>query len=163
MLDYGNLEVELATRLNAFFAKEGNLGLYIAVPIFNNQKEFNDYQGEERNFVVVQWLATSPEKNTSIGQVLQREEVTIRFIFRNFEYRGPAGFYTLLKDVKRCLVGYQPENCSLKLSISKYDLVEYANLGIVNTMEMITETTTVQEDASDPPLVSNAVFKQIID
>lgn len=147
-MNYGSLETELVTRLNAYFAAQSVEDKFEAVEIPQNQAE------QTRPFikskVTVQYFASTYKASQSLNQVSQHETITMRLFFEAKDLRSDMGFYTLVELVKRSLLGYKPANCSTKMVIDKYDLVFYENNTVAPYLDFKTETLNVQADDEAP-------------
>ena len=141
-INYGQLEAELSDRLNAYFVANAVDNLFAAYPIPQNESEVK--RDIEKGRVWVQYHTSDYIPSASISAVSHRETITIRLIFAVSNLRNADGFYNLINNVKTSLLGYQPQGCSLRLTISKYASVEYDNNAILNVLEMQTETVNVQ-------------------
>lgn len=147
-MNYGALETELVTRLNAYFTAQSVQDKFEAVPVPQSQAE------QDRPFiksrVTVQYFTSGYKPSQSINQVSQIETITIRLTFEARNLREENGFYSLVELVKRSLLGYKPTNCSTKLVIDKYDQVFYENNTVSPYLDFKTETLNVQADDEAP-------------
>jgi hypothetical protein len=148
-MNYGILEKELVARLDAYFKDNIIDHLFEAIPIPQNQAE------QERPFIksktTIQYYKSKYSTTKSTNIVVQSEEILIRITFECRTLREENGFYNLIEHVKKSLLGYKPDNCTKRLTISDYDLEFYENNTVSPFLELSTETENVQAFDDEEP------------
>ncbi len=141
-MNYGSLENELVNRLNQYFIDNSIDDIFEALKIPQNQAEL------ERPFIksktTVQYYKSRYGTTKSTNIVVQPEEILIRLTFECRNLREKNGFYNLIEHVKASLLGYKPDNCTKRLTISDYNLEFYENNTVSPFLELSTETENVQ-------------------
>ena len=157
-MNYGTLETELVTRLNAYFVANSIDDKFIAQEIPQNDAEQN--RPFIKGKVTVQYFTSAYQPTKMLGGASQAETITIRLTFEARNLREANGFYNLVEHTKRSLLGYKPENCTKGLVIDKYDMVFYENNTISPYLDMQTETENVMvTDPVDEPLFSSLTIE----
>jgi len=157
-MNYGTLETELATRLNAYFAAQNVEDKFEAIEIPQNEAEQN--RPFQKSRVTVQYFTSAYQPTKMLGGAAQAETITMRLTFEARNLREDNGFYALIEHVKHSLLGYQPANCSKALVIDKYDLVFYENNTISPYLDMQTETQNLMiPAATDEPLFKDLTIE----
>ena len=141
-MNYGALETELVTRLNAYFTTLNVDDKFEAVEIPQNESE--NTRPFIKSKVTVQYFTSTYKPTQSLDAVSQHETITVRLFFEARNLREANGFYVLVELVKRSLLGYTPANCTKRLTIDKYDLVVYENNTVSPFIDFQTETLNVQ-------------------
>lgn len=158
-MNYGALEIELAERLNAYFSTNTLDGVFRAQPMPEKQSEQN--RDFEMGVAYVQYFTSSYNETQSINEVSQHERITIRVSFSAKSFRGDQGVFTLMEHTKRSFLGYQPQNCTKRLTLDKNDLLQYENNEVNIYLDFKTETLNVQlQDPGDElPLFKNLTIE----
>ncbi len=149
-MNYGTLETELVTRLNAYFVTNEVEDKFEAVEIPENQAQ------QSRPFtkgkVTVQYLKSAYQGVQGMGAVSQHETLTIRCLFETRDLRSDVGYYALVERVKRSLLGYTPAHCTKKLYMDTNDLLDFENNTVAPYLDFKTETLNVEMgvDTEDP-------------
>ena len=156
---YEELELELATRLNAWFLAQSLI--FKAVPMPDSQTDFQALNAmyRETPLVVVKYNESTFRDTDSINPVAQDEILQMSFVFMNDRAKGDKGVNNQFEKLKLSLLGYNPTKCSTRLMFIKYVPVEWEGLGICNTAYMKTERPVIQLD--DEELILGAQFKSL--
>ncbi len=156
---YEELQLELATRLNAWF--DSHSLIFKAVTMPDTEKDFQALNEKYREtpLVIVKHNESTFRDSDSNNHVTQDEVLQMSFVFLNSKAKGEEGVYNQFENLKLSMLGYNPEKCSRRLTFSKYVPVEWEGLGICNTAYMITERPVIQLD--DEELILGEQFKRL--
>lgn len=160
-MNYGTLETELVTKLNAYFVAQLVDDKFEAVEIPQNDAESQRPFVKSR--VTVQYYNSTYSPSQGMSAVSQHEKIIVRLTFEARNLRGEQGFFTLVELVKRSLLGYKPNNCTTRLVIDKYDFIFYENNTASPYMDFRTETLNVQlpdPEAEDPAFKDLTIERQ---
>lgn len=169
-MNYGELETELAARLNAYFAANNYMNeqdeekplsdLFKAFEIPENEKQ--DNRPFSKATVYVQYAESSYAAVQSINQVSQTETVFVKLVFVARYNRGLGGLFDLVHYAKRSLLGYRPAKSATRMVMDKGpNWTQYENNSVQFEMQMKFDALITQAFSDEEPdgaLFTKATF-----
>lgn len=123
-MNYGDLEIAIEDRLNAYFAEKNIIHLYEAAVMPGTTAEAKKFENDPMKArVVVEFRDSKPSPSKSIGIVSQDESVIFRLSFEYRKIRGEGGLYGLMEQTKYALIGWRLPGCDA-LTYLKYGTEE---------------------------------------
>lgn len=107
-MNYGTAEEEIAQRINDQFTALDLSDKYFAAPMPDTDKDVKDFEAQIiKARVAVEYMESSIDGDTALGNVRQYETVKFRLLFEAKKFRGEGGLYTMIAYVKKFLIGYK--------------------------------------------------------
>ena len=156
---YEDLQNELKNRLNAWFVANSLVFKAITMPDSESgmQELFAKYR--DTPLVIVRYNESVFHETDSVNHVNQDEIVQMTFIIFSNKALGATGTLEAFENLNLCLLGYNPINCSKRLTFSKFVPVDWEGMGIFNTAYMNTERPVIQLD--DEEIIFGQQFKSL--
>lgn len=156
---YNDLQDIIVTRLNTWFTAKSLSFKAVAMP--ETEKQLQDIIDEyrDRPTVIVKYNESTYSGTNSINHVVQDETVHIALLIYTDKPSGTNGVYNIKQVCDSCLVGFKPSNCTKRLVLTKFQPVEWENLGPINTNFLSTERPVWQLD--DEELILGEHFKEL--
>lgn len=154
-MDYALLETELVDVLTAHFAANAMADIYDARPMPENQEELlQDFDnGGQCNVSYMDSLYGDPDSTSIIDQ---EETVKVGIFMRCNTVKDDKGSYRLLKEVKKALLGYKPNDARTRMWISSYAGWEPVDGQVGSMLEFAFRTQNVQSIVEQPDEAINA-------
>lgn len=167
MLLYGDLETELAAKVNTYLTANALTAAMTAIEMPENENEMQAVMRGTvtKTIVMIGYNGGGYGDTIATNHVSQDETIGIRCIFMGPQNRGATGVYAMIRAVKLALLGYQPQNCFKRLVIKKYDLAEFQNFGVQSFIDFETATMAVMADETEEVLGSafvNATYTETL-
>lgn len=172
-MEYSKIEKEISDRLNAYFTitsitnEAGNIvllkGKIKAQPGAQDNEEARRPMLD--TLVSVAFQKTVPSETNSLNVVSQEETHHVEMVVQARQLRGDFGAYTAMDHIKRCLIGYRPEQSTTRMVADTGP--EVVGKDAVNNSWMITMTvkfnalnTQAFEDESETEILLKKVIYQ---
>lgn len=139
-MQFEQLEIEIMNRLTT------SLGANVEVELEPETESANKIPFAKPR-ISVMFDQSEYDTQNSTSSVVQDETCRLAVIIRSRLLRGPSGIYTVVENVRRSLVGYQPCNWS-KIWLVKFTFLK-RDTNLWEYVLLLSSKTMIVEEAPD--------------
>lgn len=117
-MDYELLENNLVEKLNSWFQQQTLIDFMEAKLIPETQSDFK--QPTTKAIIYVSYSGSTYKDPSNTSHINQAEIANVAFYIRAKKLRGNGGSYSIIREIKKCFLGYMPPNATRRMFITAY-------------------------------------------